>query len=184
MLLPLWVSATRLVKYWWGALMQKKIKGLLPVDDEIQISHQSPTPQPWLVLTWCLLTDRWQCQGFEVLWAASLWVWPHVPFCFCAAVPRLSVLLGCHFTAAPTTAVGHWTSVSHRSYSLRRLCTGHTVSVQLLLLCVCVCVSLYFSTVCVAVCCILWYWPYLVQVVSQHVLLQQGLFFFFTCLVN
>lgn len=39
-------------------------------------------------------------------------------------MPRLSVLLGWHFTVAPTTAVGHWTSVSHRSFSLSCLCTG------------------------------------------------------------
>lgn len=89
------------------------------------------------MLAWCLLTDCWQSQGFEVLWASRLWVWPHVPFCFCAAVPQLSVLLGWHFTVAPTTAVGHWTSVSHRSHSLSCLCTRHTVSVQLPCICMC-----------------------------------------------
>lgn len=81
--------------------------------------------------------------------AARLWVWPHVPFCFYAAVPWLSVLLGWHFCAAPTTAVGHWTSVSHGSYSLSCLWTGYILS---LLLRVCVCVCLLRSR--------LWCWSY------------------------
>lgn len=96
----------------------------MPENDEIQISHHLTPPRLWLVSTWCLLRGCWQGQLFEVLWAARLWVWPHVPFCFYAAVPRLSVLPGWHFTVAPTTAVGHWTSVSHCSGSLSRLCAG------------------------------------------------------------
>lgn len=76
--------------------------------------------------------------------AARLWVWPHVPFCFYAAVPWLSVLLGWHFCAAPTTAVGHWTSVSHGSYSLSCLWTGYILSL-LLRVCVCVCCAAGFD---------------------------------------